>query len=303
MMRPFPSSVLIATGLASLLACQAAPPERPRAEAGPVVAEWAGAVLTAGDVRAEMAKVPAVSRASLAELEGKRKLVDRMITNRLLYEEGRRRGYADDPEIVRQLDALRERLVVQRLMRDLRQRPAVSEEEARRYYEENRPLYSTTRVRASHILLGDEATAKVVQAEAAAHPDRFPALAREKSTDQTSAKRGGDLGMFGAGRMVPEFERAAFALRVGEVSPPVKTHYGWHVILVTDRREGETRPFDAVASQITTLLANQKLEAQVEAAVAKLRSEARIRIDEERLRALEPPAGAAPSPHGPMAGH
>lgn len=302
-MRRVSSPPAFAACLVILVACQTAPPKRPDAEPGPIIAEWAGDALTAGDVRAEMGKLPPVSRAALADVSRKRELVDRMITNRLLYAEGWRRGYADDPEIVRQIEALRERLVVQRLMRDLRQRPDVSEEEARRHYEENLPLYSTTRVRASHILLEDEATAKAVHAELVADPDRFEALAREKSTDQTSAKRGGDLGTFGAGRMVPEFEHAAFALQPGEVSPPVQTRYGWHVIRVTERQEGETRPFDAVSSEITAHLANQKIEAQVDAAIARLRSDARIRVDEERLRVLEPPAGVARSPHGGMAGH
>jgi len=293
------SALLPIVLVVTTIACQN-PSDGPDARSEPVVATWAGGSLTAGEVRDEMAKLPTASRNDPVR---KRELVDRLIANRLLFAEGTRRGYGNDPDIVRQLDALRERLVVQRMIRELRTLPAVSEEEAHRYYDENVSLYSTTRVRASHILLADEATAQSVAAEAIAHPDRFQELARDHSTDQTSAKRGGDLGMFSAGRMVPEFERAAFALPVGAISAPVKTRYGWHVIRVTERQDGETRPFASVKTQITSLLANRKVEEHIEATLQKLRSTAGVHVDEERLAAIAPPVGGATSPHGGIASH
>lgn len=268
--------------------------------AGPVIARWTGATLTAADVLVEMERLSGPSRNLLTDPERKRAFLDTLITNRLLFEEGRRLGHAEDPEIVRQLDALRERLVVQRVMAEYRTRPEIPEEEAQRYYDENRALYSTTQVRASHILLEDEASARAVYAELRDAPERFDALARERSTDQMSAKRGGDLGRFGAGRMVPEFERVAFDLAVGDVSEPVETRYGWHVIHVTERQEGEVRPFDDVRTQITSLLANRRIEERLEAKLAALRDAAGIRIDEGALAALEPPPGGPPSPHGGM---
>lgn len=299
--RRFPR-LLLAGALAALAGCRGAASGEPPGAASPVVATWSDDVLTAADVRAEMATLPAPDRARLEDPARKREMVDHMITSRLLFAEGRRRGYADDPEVVRQVEALRERLVVQRLMSDLHRRSPVSDAEARRYYEANLSLYATTRVRASHILLADEATAEAVHDELLRHPERFAALAREKSIDQTSAKRGGDLGTFGAGQMVPAFERAAFALQPGDVSPPVHTRYGWHVIRVTERHDGPTQPFESVKKQIVALLANRKIEEQVEATVERLRRAAGVHVDEEQLRAIEPPAGGAPPSHG-GAGH
>jgi peptidyl-prolyl cis-trans isomerase C len=301
------SAALACQGSSSHSPAESASPsgEAPTSERGRIVASWAGDALTVEDVRAEMERTPAPSRVFLEAPQRKRDFVDRMITNRLLFDEGRRLGYADDPAIVRQLDALRERLVIQRVMRDYRARPEISDEEARRWYEENRSSYSTTRVRASHILLADEETATAVRNEVLENPTGFPEIARDRSEDKMSAKRGGDLGTFGVGRMVPEFERAAFALEPGEISQPVKTRYGWHLIKITERDEGEIRPFETVKPQIKSLLANRRVEEQVKAKLDALRAAAEVRIDEEALAAIEPPPGGPPvNPHGGMAaGH
>lgn len=306
-MRRVSSPTLLLLTVVVTLGCRTTPDDAgsppPGGTEGPVVAAWRGGRLSQADVELEMQRLSPTARAKLSDLEQKRELVDRIVTNRLLVEEGTRRGYAEDPEITRQLNALRDRLVVQRVMRDLRARPTVSDEEARRHYEDNLPLYATTRVRASHILVADEKTARVIYDEVTADPDRYAALAREKSTDQMSAKRGGDLGVFGAGRMVEEFERVAFALQPGEIGQPIQTRYGWHVIRVVERYDGDTRPFDDVKTQITSLLANRKIEAQVTQAIAGLRAAAHVRIDDASLAAIDPPTNGPPPPHARMGGH
>jgi parvulin-like peptidyl-prolyl isomerase len=91
-------------------------------------------------------------------------------------------------------------------------------------------------IRARHILVGTEKEAKGIIAELKAGGD-FATIAKAKSTDRGSAGKGGDLGYFTKGQMVPEFEAAAFALRPGQFTEePVKTQYGWHIIKVEDRR-------------------------------------------------------------------
>ncbi|MBI4174206.1 MAG: peptidylprolyl isomerase [Candidatus Aenigmarchaeota archaeon] len=89
-------------------------------------------------------------------------------------------------------------------------------------------------IRASHILVKTENDAKIVL-QRALKGESFAKLAEEFSTD-SSKRRGGDLGYFGRGRMVRNFENAAFALEKGQVSQPVKTEFGWHLIKVTDRK-------------------------------------------------------------------
>jgi peptidyl-prolyl cis-trans isomerase C len=303
--------VAVAMVAFTLAACQrggdASAPGAPAAEkpAGAVIARYGGKTLTTADAQEAMKRLPGPSRAYLSSLDRKRQFIDNLVMNDLLYAEGERQGFTNDPDITRQVDDFRERLVVQRVMRDLRKRPEVSDEDAKKQYDANPNLYSTTQIRASHILLKDEATAKEVRAQLVANPDSFAEVAKEKSTDQGSARRGGELGLFGPGRMVPEFEAAAFALKPGEISELVKTQYGYHIIKVTERKEGTVRPFEQVKAQIKSQLANQRLQEQLDRYLSELRAKANVQVDEKALEALEPPPiepGEVMNPHAVMMG-
>jgi peptidyl-prolyl cis-trans isomerase C len=286
----------------------ASPPTPPAAKTpgGAVVATYAGKQLTSAEVLAEMERLPGPSRAYLAQPERKRQFVENLVLNDLLFAEAERQGYATDPEIERQVNDTRRRLAVQRLMREYQKPPEISDDEARRYYDENPTLYSTTQIAASHILVKDEAEARAIRAELERDPQRFAQLAREKSIDKASAAKGGELGRFGQGRMVPDFERVAFALAPGEISQPVKTQYGWHVILVTERQDGERKPFDQVKDQIKATLRNKALQESVQGRMEALKQQANLVIDEAVLASLAPPpgsaAGTAANPHA-GAGH
>lgn len=92
-----------------------------------------------------------------------------------------------------------------------------------------------TEVRASHILVDNETHAQQIKAELEKSEKSFAELAKEKS-EGPSSENGGDLGFFGRGKMAKPFEKKAFELDVGEVSEPVKTQFGWHIIKKTDER-------------------------------------------------------------------
>ena len=139
----------------------------------------------------------------------------------------------------------------------------VSDEELRKYYEENAARYTAPEERrASHILIkaakdapaaeraSAKAKAEALLAQAKKNPASFAELARKNSDDAGSAERGGDLDFFGRGAMVKPFEDAAFALKPGEISALVESDFGYHVILVTGARGGEKRSFDAVRAEI-----------------------------------------------------
>ena len=130
------------------------------------------------------------------------------------------------------------------------------------YYDFNRPQYATEgQVRASHILLRtegqDEAAVEARAAELAAEARGgadFAELAREHSEDEGNKDLGGDLGMFGRGQMVAAFEGAAFAMEVGEISDPVKSTFGYHVIKVVEKQEKSVQPLDEVRDAIVNTL-------------------------------------------------
>ena len=266
---------------------------------GDVVATYKGRKLTSGDVTQEFERLPAPSRTYLSAPERKRQFIENMVMNDLLFEEGQRSGYDKEPDIDRQVTDMRKRLVVQRVMRQYQTPPNVTDEQVRAYYDQNPMLYSTAQIHASHILVKDEGLAKQILAELRAHPEKFADLAREKSTDTISAKKGGDLGTFGAGRMVPEFEKVAFSLKPGEISDVVKTQYGYHIITVLDRKEGEPKPFDQVKEQIRATLRNRALQEQVQGHFEQLKKDADLHIDDAALARLNPPPPAPGQPSTP----
>ena len=258
---------------------------------GEAVATYKGHTLTSGQVTQELERLPAPSRTYLAAPDRKRQFVENLVMNDLLFQEGEKQGFDRDAEIERQVADLRKRLVVQRVMKQYQTPPTITDEMVKAQYDQNPDLYSTTQIRASHILVKDENEAKAILAELRANPEKFADLAREKSVDTTSAKKGGDLGMFGQGRMVPDFERAAFALKPGEISDVVKTQYGFHIITVTERKDGEAKPFDQVKEQIRATLRNKGLQEQVQGHFDDLKKQADLKIDDAALARVQMPTG------------
>ena len=166
----------------------------------------------------------------------------------------------------------------------------LTEDEVRLYYDANLPQYQTPgQVRASHILLrvdGDDdepvaARAAALAAEARGGAD-FAELAREHSEDETNAESGGDLGSFGRGRMVPEFENAAFAMAAGEISDPVRSPFGFHVIQVTEKQEEVTQPFAEVRGAIENVLKRERSSARATSLARAIATEATTPQDLER---------------------
>jgi peptidyl-prolyl cis-trans isomerase C len=264
---------------------------------GEVLATYGGKRLTTGRVTKEMERLPAPSRTYLQTPDRKRQFVENMVLNDLLFAEGQKLGYDKSEDIDRQVNDLRRRLVVQKVVREFQKAPEISDEQAKAYYDANPNLYSTTQIRASHILVKDENTAKEILEQVKADPSKFADIAKEKSIDKTSGAKGGDLGMFGQGRMVPEFERAAFALKPNEISDVVKTQYGYHIIMVTDRKEGERRPFEQVKDQIKSMLRNKAIQEQQEKRYADLKQQANLKIDDmvlDKLQVPQGPTGAEP---------
>ncbi len=152
---------------------------------------------------------------------------------------------------------------------------SVSDDELRKYYEENAARYTKPEERrASHILIKAEqgasaadrakarAKAEALLAELKKNPAAFAEIARKNSDDPGSAERGGDLDFFARGAMVKPFEDAAFGLKVGEISPLVESDFGYHIIQVTATRGGEKRSFDSVRAEV---------EAEVKGQVAQRR--------------------------------
>jgi peptidyl-prolyl cis-trans isomerase C len=275
------------------------------ASGGEVVATYAGKRFTTDDFRREVERLPPRSRAQLTTPERKRQFVDNFILNDLLAAQGQQKGYDRDPEIVRQIDDLRQRLVVQRVMRDFQEAPTLSDDEVRTYYDQNQRLFSGAQIHAAHILVKDETLAKNLREQLTKEPEKFEELAKTNSVDTATAARGGDLGFFGQGRMVAEFERAAFNLeKPGDLSAVVQTPFGFHIIKLLERKDGPSKPFDEVKDRIRVALTNQRRQEQVTRQFDEVKASAKIEVHEDVLAKVELPAppGGLPDPSEPS-GH
>ncbi|MFD1017751.1 peptidylprolyl isomerase [Thalassobacillus hwangdonensis] len=157
----------------------------------------------------------------------------------------------------------------------------ISEEEMKQYYERMK-----TEVRASHILVEDEETAKEVAQKIEDGGD-FAKLAEEYGTDGT-AQQGGDLDFFGPGQMTAKFEEAAYALEKGEVSEPIETEFGWHIIKKTDERKIEdVGSYEEEKEEIERTLTSQKVDqAKVQEKIDKMMDEAEIDVKIEQFEDL-----------------
>ncbi len=136
------------------------------------------------------------------------------------------------------------------------------EEDSKAYYESNKESFKIDEIEASHILVEDEALAKEILQKLKAG-EKFEDLAAQYGTDGTK-DTGGSLGTFGRGRMIKEFEDAAFALQPGEISDVVKTQFGYHIIKVSDKNQGY-RTYDEVKESIKSTLVGEEAQKQIEA--------------------------------------
>ncbi|MFS0591300.1 parvulin-like peptidyl-prolyl isomerase [Cytobacillus horneckiae] len=138
----------------------------------------------------------------------------------------------------------------------------ITDEEIQTYFDENKDSFDKEEeVEASHILVDDEKTAKEVVKKIEQDED-FAELAKEYSTDTATKDNGGELGFFAKGDMVKEFEEKAFGMENGDISEPVKTEYGYHIIKVTDKQEPKKAELEEVKDEIKDILLESKLESE-----------------------------------------
>lgn len=136
----------------------------------------------------------------------------------------------------------------------------ITDDEIKTYFEDNKASFNTPeQVEASHILVKDEKTAKEVKKKLDDGED-FAKLAKEYSTDEQTKEKGGELGYFTSGQMVEAFDKAAFSMKVNEISDPVKTDYGYHIIKVTGKKEAKEATLEDSKAKIKEDLLAQKVQ-------------------------------------------
>lgn len=197
-------------------------------------------------------------------------LLNQLVDRKLIAAQAEREKLGDNAEVQRRLAVQRERVLQEAfLARELSEK--VTEDRLRQHYDKTmKDSPRDEEVRARHILVDEEAKAKKLSADAKGGAD-FGALAKANSKDPGGAN-GGDLGFFKRDQMVPEFATAAFAMKVGEISSPVKTQFGWHVIKVEERRAAKAPSFEETAEEMKEQLAEEVIGQML----AGLRSKAKV---------------------------
>ncbi len=235
-----------------------------------------------GDLDPQFARLPEQQRRAAA--------LSALIDIKVMAEQAEKAGLAEGADFERRMTFLRDRALHNEYFRK-QVIEGMSEADVRdRYEKEIAAQPGEEEVKARHILVDSEEQAKAIVAELEAGAD-FEELAKEKSTGP-SGPQGGDLGYFTKGRMVPEFEAAAFAIEPGDFTKePVKTQFGWHVIKVEDKRDAAPPAFEEVVEQIQRVLLQEKYMALLDQA----RKGVEIDVQDAELKALFDAVNADPA--------
>lgn len=209
-------------------------------------------------------------------------IVDRLIEKVLFTELAKKEGVDKKPEFQRNVEKIKEELLVNMWMKDQLDSTVVSDSEAKAFYDKNADKFKQKpSVHARHILVKDEKDAKAIIDELKSLKgdklkEKFIELAKSKSTGPSGPK-GGDLGSFAKGQMVPEFSKAVWGLKVGEITTEaVKTQFGYHVIYLEEKMDEVTTAFDKVKDKIIATLKQEQFAKKIAEIVKELKSKAKI---------------------------
>lgn len=203
--------------------------------------------------------------------QGRAMILDQLISRKLFLMDAQRNLYEREPEFKEQLTRVKEDMLTSYAMQKALEKVRVTEAEAKTYYEENKEKFvSGLTFSASHILVDSEDKANQLLAQIKAGDITFEEAAAQYSSCP-SGKNGGDLGQFGQGQMVPEFENACAAMEVGELSAPVQTQFGYHLIRLNSKEEGGEMAYEDVKDELMAALKEEKQQAAYQSKVNQLK--------------------------------
>ena len=216
-----------------------------------IIAVSAGKEITEAEFNEFVSRIPEQQQAYIRTPEGRRQALTQYANYFLFEKLGEEKGYDKSEEFLKILEGTKRELLSQYALTQTVKDITASLEECREFYEKNQAQFAAgEQAKASHILTNSEEEALNILADIREGKKTFEDAARESSTCPSGAK-GGDLGSFGRGAMVKEFEDAVFNdPKIGEVIGPVKTQFGYHLIRVDALTPAGNRPFEEVAEQI-----------------------------------------------------
>lgn len=280
----------------------AAPAPAAAASADPIIIAAGELTIRQSEFESALKTLPAEYQ-QYAQGQGKKQFAEDYLRMKMLAAQGTKNGLDKDPDVVQQLNLMRENLVANAQLQKIEKGITVSDDELKKKYEASKNEYE--QVKARHILIAFDGSPaaqadkpKLTEEQAKAKAEelrkqlvagaKFEELAQKESDDTGSGARGGDLGEFGRGQMVPEFEQAAFGAKVGDITPVVRTQFGYHIIKVDEH--GST-PYE----QVKPVLERNERQARLQAELEKMKTDAKATFNDTYFAV---PAAPAPPAEG-----
>ncbi len=258
--------------------------------------------LTKADLEAQVKGMPPQLQMALMRNPAlKERLLERWVQMTLMSMEAQREGMDKKPDVKRRIQDMTNAVLAQEYMEvKVKDKVKVTDAEMKKYYDSHKDEFKKPEtVTARHILVrvapgADKEAwnkaldkAKVIEAKLKKGAD-FAKLAEEYSDDPGSKQKGGELGAFTKGRMVPEFEKVAFSLKKGEISGPVKTNFGYHIIQVTDKSPASQQSFEEAKNGLQQKMLREKQQKYMDELMAKLKKKYDVKEYPEHLDAAMP---------------
>lgn len=222
-----------------------------------VLAVVAGNEITEKDLNEAVLKYPENRRGMFSSEQGKKQLLEQMISFELFYNFGKESALDKTNEFEKELEKFKKELLTQMVVNKVMSEVTVIDDDALKFYEENKEMFSEPEsVTAKHILVSSEEECIDIKKEIEDGTVTFEDAASKYSTCP-SKEQGGNLGSFSRGMMVPEFEEAAFNAEIGEVTESVKTQFGYHLIKLESKNPAKELSFEEVKDQVVNQLIQQ----------------------------------------------
>jgi len=248
---------------------------------GRVVAKVNGVDITYAQFKAHLDRLERDQRPIPPERYGE--ILRALVQQEILTQRAVTEGIDKDPAVISRLDQVRRNILIEEMIkRRVVPQISVTEEEVRKAYEDNKSLFSVETVAVYHILVKTQAEADALRKQLESGKD-FAELAKANSEDAGSKEKGGDLGTISRGQTETEFEEEAFRLKEGEISPVVKTQYGYH-ILKGGPHGSSVKPLAEVKEQIRQAMVQIRQQEVFQQYLADAEKQAKVELYEDRLR-------------------
>lgn len=255
---------------------------------GKVVIKIGDGGITDKEIKEEFDMLPDQLKALVSTKEGKKQFIDSLVTREIIYHEAKSKGFDKNEKVLQDLEKLKKRLIIEAFLREaIKFDEKVDDKILKDFYKKHeKDFMAPEKVHAKHILVKDKKLADEIAEKLKKDPGQFEKLAQEHSID-SSGKNGGDLGFLEKGTLVPEFEAALDKMKKeGEISPVVKTNYGYHIIKFVKREKGTIPSFDEVKDEVKEMYLKENQRAIFDKVVSDLKNKYKIEIKEEEINTV-----------------